>query len=209
MYIFAKRRQFSEPKICFLNYVEYGAVCLSPLLSAHQCSGLRSTAPLLLCIGIVRLLQHFYVRNGSTVPMTMWGMVQPGRVCSPEWPLYGQSRSCHSWPEPNPGHSKMNTLVLSHPARLSFLQVMVQKGSKMAHVTHRAQSRPLKNEYFSATTTSQVCLDSWDVGMLQNWIIIDFLFLFVAFLPWEHCTIQTLHPGVLIILSSLSGKYWF
>ena len=156
LYIFAKRSEIFwtfdfkkcsfifKTKIYFLNYVEYGAVCLSPLLSAHQCSGLRSTAPLLLCIGIVRLLQHFYVRNGSTVPMTMWGMVQPGRVCSPEWPLYGQSRSCHSWPEPNPGHSKMNTLVLSQPARLSFLQVMVQKGSKIAPVTHRAQSRPLK-----------------------------------------------------------------
>ena len=165
-----------------------------------------SSAPTLLCRKWFNS-SYGFMRYGSTAPM--WGLLQPGRVCSPEWPLYGQSRSCHSWPEPNPGHSKMNTLVLSHPARLSFLQVMVQKGSKMAHVTHRAQSRPLKNEYFSATTTSQVCLDSWDVGMLQNWIIIDFLFLFVAFLPWEHCTIQTLHPGVLIILSSLSGKYWF
>ena len=70
MYIFAKRRQEEfEPKISFLNYVEYGAVCLSPLLSAHQCSGLRSTAPLLQCISIVRLLLHFYVGNGLTVPM--------------------------------------------------------------------------------------------------------------------------------------------
>ena len=195
LYIFAKRSEIFwtfdfkkcsfifKTKIYFLNYVEYGAVCLSPLLSAHQCSGLRSTAPLLQCIGIVRLLLHFYVGNGLTVLMVYmrygstaprWGMVQPGRVCSlewplfyvrngstmwgmvqllqhgasvcsPEWPLYGQSRSCHSWPEPNPGHSKMNTLVLSQPARLSFLQVMAQKGSKIAHVTHRAQYRPLKN----------------------------------------------------------------
>ena len=35
-----------------------------------------------------------------------------GRVCSEEWPLYGQQgtgRSCHSRPETNPGHSNMNT----------------------------------------------------------------------------------------------------